>query len=47
MEMKQIYEALEKVENGADLMLLSRAKLTLSTTRQRSTARQESRARQS
>ncbi len=47
MEMKQVYEALEKVENGANLIAAIKAKSTLPTTRLRSTARQESRARQS
>lgn len=47
MEMKQVYEALEKVENGADLIAAIKAKLTPSTTKLRSIARQESRARQS
>ncbi len=47
MEMKQVYEALEKVENGADFIAAIKAKSTLPTTRLRSTARQESRARQS
>lgn len=45
MEMKQVYEALEKVENGADLIAAIKGELTLSTTRLRSIARQESKAR--
>nr|DAG39785.1 MAG TPA: hypothetical protein [Caudoviricetes sp.] len=45
--MKQVYEAPEKLRTVLTSSLLSRAKLTPSTTKLRSTARQESRARQS
>ena len=47
MEMKQVYEALEKLRTVLTSSLLSKAKLTPSTTKLRGTARQESRARQS
>lgn len=47
MEMKQVYEALEKVENGADLIAAIKGEINTSITKLRSTARQESRVRQS
>lgn len=44
IEMKQVYEAPEKLRTVLTSSLLSRAKLTLSITKLRSTARQERRA---